>query len=98
MSRCPELQEKLELIQDINHYLGQQNMANGFSKCDPGRVLCKELKKKGVKFVVQPKNWREAGPAYVDKDKGYHPSPRGMKNYVKYIRNYIEYKVFGKTT
>ena len=94
MSRVPELNKKFDIIRGINQYLGERNMSNGFSICDPGRVLCKEFKKKTLKMRVQPRNWREAAPEFTNKEVGYHPSSRGMKNYVSYVRKYIEHQVF----
>ena len=98
MALVPELHAKFDLIHEINKCLGESNMANGFQPCNPGRVLCKEYKMKKEKVVIQPKNWREAWPAYTNKEKGYHPSSSGLKKYVKYIRNYVEYQIITKPT
>ena len=94
VSRVPELQEKFNIIRDVNTYLGEINNSNGFIMCDPGRVLCKEVKKRTSKLRIQPQNWREAGPDFTDKNVGYHPSAEGMKKFVQYLRNFVKFQIF----
>jgi hypothetical protein len=91
--RAPELIYYLDNILAINTLLESDNIQNGFIPCDPGRV-CERVRR--GRRVEQARRWREAQPGYPSQlaTSGYHPADSTMPSYVKYMRRWVDARIY----
>ena len=87
VNRPPELKDRFEIIEKVNHTLNESNRKRGWGECYPGKV-CERMRK--GRLIIQPWKWREAAPDYTGPvGPGYHPHNNVMPAYGRYLRNYI---------